>query len=682
MAQTTTPEAPEAVTAESLGWQLRSALPPMRLHSVSICNHEADVLWLSEGALGPDEHGVVIEAIETLRQERTQLYHELGMEDGRMAIFLAIRAPRGDLVGTVMILADMKSVHDNTMERILTPQMKTLLQKVAVFMRKNYPQATDTSQMLAIPPAFAAQLAATAQGAQAAPVVLEPQQVDAILSLELVDPPAPARAAPTPAPAPKAPASQSPKAAAQVKTAPPPKPANTAPSNAQGASGKGAAVQPAPEPGPAPLPEIEVLDFDPRVPTAGPAPTAAASVPEADLLQFDAEIEIPAASAAPSTPPTPGAEAIAFELEAPVPDQPAAPAPAQAAKSAPAASVKSAPATASTKAPPKTQPTRDAHADTSSSAGAKRLDAARKPAEPAATAPAPSDTVILINDTGRLPQLESSDETTTVEPALALPDTPPPPPLSAEETAEDLTLYVQELIKLRSSGRTRRYEVLARSQRDAHRNEVPTAFIAETANGREGAALDALVVERLLKWLGQYGEAIWDSEPASFSVNLSIGALEDATFPGRIAQWLEAYNVPAEYVGFELSEFACIQCRPHAERFVQACERMGCFLVIDNFSFDSKVFEFLGSKALRHVKIDPRLTTSAMKDKLPQALVVAILQACKVLGVHCVAKKIESQSALQWLKAVGCDFAQSFALEKPAPLDSLARGAPVQALRE
>lgn len=667
VAQTTTPEAPEAVTAESLGWQLRSALPPMRLHSVSICNHEADVLWLSEGALGPDEHGVVIEAIETLKQDRTQLWHELGMEDGRIALFLAVRAPRGDLVGTVMILADMKSVHDSTMERILTPQIKTLLQKVAVFMRKAYPQATDTSQMLALPPAFAAQLGAAAPGARA-PAVLEPQQVDEILSLELVDPPVPAPAAPAPTPAPKA-------SASPAKAASPAKPAKPAASHAKSTAGKGAAAQPAPEASPAPLPEIEVLDFDPSisVPTARPAPTAAASVPEADLLQFDAALEVPAPSAAASAPPAPGAEAIAFELDAPVSAAPVKPAPISSAK--PAA--------------PKAQSPRDTRADKSSTDGAMQTDAARMPAEkPAAAAPAqaaapaPSDTVILINDTGRLPQLESHDETTTVEPALNLPDTPPPPPLSADETAEDLTLFVQELIKLRSSGRTRRYEVLARSQRDAHRNEVPTAFIAETANGREGAALDALVVERLLKWLGQHGEGIWDSEPASFSVNLSIGALEDASFPERIAQWLEAYNVPAEYVGFELSEFACVQCKPHAERFVQACERMGCFLVIDNFSFDSNVFEFLGSKALRHVKIDPRLTTAAMKDKLPQALVVAILQACKVLGVHCVAKKIESQSALQWLKAVGCDFAQSFALEKPAPIDSLARDAPVQALRE
>src|SRR5262249_20399580 len=138
------------------------------------------------------------------------------------------------------------------------------------------------------------------------------------------------------------------------------------------------------------------------------------------------------------------------------------------------------------------------------------------------------DDVGLINDTGPVKKLEIE---TTIEPAL--PAAPPPPPLSAAETAGDLTLYVQELIKLRSSGRTKRYEVLARSQRDAGRNEVPSAFVADTARGGEGSALDAIVVERVMQWLGKHGETIWDSEPASFSVNLSIGALEDASFARR-----------------------------------------------------------------------------------------------------------------------------------------------------
>ena len=77
------------------------------------------------------------------------------------------------------------------------------------------------------------------------------------------------------------------------------------------------------------------------------------------------------------------------------------------------------------------------------------------------------------------------------------------------------------------------------------------------------------------------------------------------------------------------------------------------------------------------MKIDARLTGSALQDKLSQALVVAIAQACKVLGIHCVAKSVESQTALQWLTGVGCDLAQGFALDRPLPLESLAAPAGV-----
>ncbi len=147
-------ESAEPVTAESLGWQLRSALPPMRLHSVSLYNIDADVLWLSEGALGPDEHNVVVEAIEAQRtSDKSQNYFEFGMEDGRMAIFLPIRLPRGDLAATVMILADMKSLGEGTMERIVTPQVRTILVKIAMFMRKSMPSSGDSTAEVPMPAA-------------------------------------------------------------------------------------------------------------------------------------------------------------------------------------------------------------------------------------------------------------------------------------------------------------------------------------------------------------------------------------------------------------------------------------------------------------------------------------------------------------------------------------------------
>src|SRR5580693_2118209 len=36
------------LTVESLGQQLRETLPTRRLQSISLCDHEANVLWLSE----------------------------------------------------------------------------------------------------------------------------------------------------------------------------------------------------------------------------------------------------------------------------------------------------------------------------------------------------------------------------------------------------------------------------------------------------------------------------------------------------------------------------------------------------------------------------------------------------------------------------------------------------------
>src|SRR4030088_2801608 len=122
-------------TVPSLGQQLREVLPPRRLHSVSLCDQDANVLWLSEGALGPDEHGVIVEALEVLAADTSIPCHETALEDGRHALFLPVRAPSGKLVGIAMILADCKSVGDDTVERVTTAPVRTIMQRLAVLLK-------------------------------------------------------------------------------------------------------------------------------------------------------------------------------------------------------------------------------------------------------------------------------------------------------------------------------------------------------------------------------------------------------------------------------------------------------------------------------------------------------------------------------------------------------------------
>jgi len=452
----------DAVTAETLGRQLRAALPPMRVHSLSIYNSGGDVLWLSEGALGPDEHSLVNDAIDALGGADTRPIFTRALDDGRSAIFLAVRAPRGDLVGLAMILADPKSLKGEAPLQSVSAPQRAVLQKIAVLLRVKAGSLGATSAVAQL------NLATASTGSMS-------------------------------------------------------------------------------------IPELALM--------SGSLPVLAVAQPDtAATVMTQKKVD----------------EVLTFEFT-------------------------------------------------------PELSA------PAKAAPAPVSANVMTD----------------------------------QQQAQDLILDVQQLTQLRSGGRTRRYEVLARSRRDTARQQVPPAFIAPAARGPDGALLDGLVLKKLLNWLGE-NPVVWDAEPASFSINLSIGALEDPQFLQQLPADLARTAVAAQCIGFEISELACAQCTAQVERFVATCEKLGCFLILDNFSLAPHALPFLRSPALKLVKIDPRLTSAALQDKLSQALVVAIAHSCKVHGIHCVAKRVESQAALQWLTGIGCDLAQGFVLDRPLPLESLA----------
>jgi EAL domain-containing protein (putative c-di-GMP-specific phosphodiesterase class I) len=448
--------ADEINAVDACGEALRAAMPPMRLHSLSIHNNEGDVVWLSEGALGPDEHSLVYEAVEALR-EGDKAHFTRAVDDDHAALFLAVRSPRGELVGLVMAHADPASWKGKAPLQSINAAQRSALQKIAVMLRIKAGKsgATSSSTKLSLP-------------------------------------------------------------------------------------------------------------------------NAAASGSEPELALASAPLPV---------------------LKA---------------------------------APPET-----------------------------------SGTVLMPKKVAEVLTLED-----TIQGAARLAIPPTVAPAESHDPAADLILDIQQLTQLRSGGRTRRYEVLARSRRDAERKAVPPAFVGSEARGPQGAVLDAHVLRQLLGWLGE-NPTVWEAEPASFSLNLSLGALEDANFLQKLPADLERTGVAPQCIGFEVSELACTESSEHVARFIESCEKIGCFVVLDNFSLAQSALPFLRSSALRLVKIDTRLTANAMQDKLSQALVVAIAQVCKVLGIHCVAKSVESQAALQWLTGVGCDFGQGHILDRPVPLESL-----------
>ena len=537
-----TPADSAPATVESLGRQLKDALALRRMQSISVWDAEGNVQWLNEGALGPDEHTLVLEGFAQLQADRSLMSQESALEDGRHALFLPVRAPSGDAVGLVMVLADVKSMGEGAQERIGTPTVRAIMQRLAVRLR---------------------------------PAGMTSTSMPSLAALQLADEPGTPVAAPTPALALEAAPSHAPAAAVVSDTAS----------------------------GISPQAVHDLLEFElaPEAPPRTrqddpPAPDEAADEPH-DALLLDFIPAPPVLSAAPH------------------------PAPSRSTPRASGASPPASVAPATSAAPVRPAP---------ASSTAARVNAAVQRAR----------TVL--------------PPTSAVTPAAA---EPPANPVAAALADSQLILEVLQFGKLRAGGQSRRFQVQARtSLRDGL--SMP-------------AAPDALILQRLVSWLAAHRSG-WSSQPTSFTVNLSIATLEDERFVQRMAGTLNSNGLSPEVLGFEITEALCTQRRALVERFITQCEKVGSWVVVDDFSFDSQVLPLLRSKAVRLVKLDHKLTAAALKDKLSQALVVATVQAAKVMGIHCAAKRVDSQAALQWLTAIGCDFAQGAALSPAHSLEALA----------
>jgi len=233
-------------------------------------------------------------------------------------------------------------------------------------------------------------------------------------------------------------------------------------------------------------------------------------------------------------------------------------------------------------------------------------------------------------------------------------------------------LHVQQLVKLKGSGGTRRFEVLVRdAQADNEFGTAPERVVQDVHDPSANSDLDRIVVEQLVRWMAEHRQ-VWETEPSSFSVNVGMGTIADPKFVSYAAGVLKNQKVPAKALGFEISEKSCVEQMREVDVFIQACEKIGCHVVLDDFTFHHHAVRWLGSPALKFLKLDPKITAVAMKDKVPQALVVAVTQASKVLGLSCVAKRVDTPAQRDWLSAVGLDYAQGFLLDQPKALVSLA----------
>ena len=206
------------------------------------------------------------------------------------------------------------------------------------------------------------------------------------------------------------------------------------------------------------------------------------------------------------------------------------------------------------------------------------------------------------------------------------------------ELPELTPIRARKYLRLQSGSGTRRYEV-----------------VLTPANPQS----DAIVIEHVLDWLAQNRQQ-YLSKPASFAVPVSTAAALDAGFATRIAASLSRHALEDGLVMLIIPAAAWSAHPQGVLPLLEQCDQHQCRVVLDDFELNEAALLLLKNKAIRMLKLSAELTAAAMRERYPRALLSACTHIARVLGIHCIAKRVDSVAAGRWLAVAGVDYLDPF----------------------
>jgi diguanylate cyclase (GGDEF)-like protein/PAS domain S-box-containing protein len=231
--------------------------------------------------------------------------------------------------------------------------------------------------------------------------------------------------------------------------------------------------------------------------------------------------------------------------------------------------------------------------------------------------------------------------------------------------AERLVLYCQDIVPIMPcSGKRRHLEVLVRMLDESGELVTPNRFLPAAERYNLVTALDRWVIARSFAWYAASGQS------QVVSINLSGNSLTDDSILGYVKDQLAGHAVPPSSVCFEITETAAIANLDHAIRFITELKRLGCLFALDDFGSGLSSFSYLRNLPVDYLKIDGSFIRGLDTDPVNAAMVNAIFQLGRVMGIETIAEFVENDATLRLLSEIGVDYAQGYGIARPRPLDA------------
>ncbi|MCW4631286.1 MULTISPECIES: bifunctional diguanylate cyclase/phosphodiesterase [Marinomonas] len=160
-------------------------------------------------------------------------------------------------------------------------------------------------------------------------------------------------------------------------------------------------------------------------------------------------------------------------------------------------------------------------------------------------------------------------------------------------------------------------------------------------------------------------------------INLASSQLSDPYFVVLVKELLIKYQVPANLIGFEITETSILEDVHLARALLQTFKDMGICIAIDDFGTGYSSLSQLKNLPVDLLKIDRSFVIDLEEDPDDRKIVEAIIAMAHKLNIKVLAEGIETRAQWKMLANFQCDFGQGYYVSKAVTAEEFNRGSPI-----
>jgi EAL domain-containing protein (putative c-di-GMP-specific phosphodiesterase class I) len=237
-------------------------------------------------------------------------------------------------------------------------------------------------------------------------------------------------------------------------------------------------------------------------------------------------------------------------------------------------------------------------------------------------------------------------------------------------TGDGLDLHYQPIVDM-GTGAVQGVEALLRWHDDRLGRVSPLEVVAAAESTGLSSALDQWVLARACSDLAGLAADPRDDE-LYLSVNLSAQNIGATPLDELVPRLVASTGWPASRLVLEVTESTIMTDPESAAVLLDRLRNQGVSVAVDDFGTGYSSLAYLKRLPVGILKIDQSFVKQATTDADSLAIVTAIVDLARGLGLRTIAEGIERPEQAEAMRALGCVCGQGFLWSPAVPLGDLA----------